>query len=373
MKGSQKKEVFESVRHKRLFVVLVIVIVGAFLLRTGYPSTVYSYYRHRIYVILHPKPIPVPEPPIRRIEAHDSGVVFRHGLGPGDCDKFGAREAIIAEEDGVYHLFYDGLGMRGGLACLATSTDLIHWDRRGPVLDFGKPGEPDSAAACSPWVVFADGLWQMFYVGAAKAMPPPRCEALLPFVTMRATATQLEGPWVKRPDLPGLKPKLHTWYPRSASPGQVVKVHDTYLMFLSGVTDMGRTVGIARTRDLTKPWAIDRKPILPATEQIENTSLYRDSTGRWFLFTNHIASGGGSCDSLWVYWTDDIEYWDPRDKAIVLDGSNCIWSHRVIGMPTVIQVANRLAIFYDGEEPGSSARDIGAAWLDLPIRLPTVP
>jgi hypothetical protein len=54
-------------------------------------------------------------------------------------------------------------------------------------------------------------------------------------------------------------------------------------------------------------------------------------------------------------------------------GEEFLWSHRVIGMPTVIQVANRLAIFYDGEEPGSSARDIGIARLDLPIRLPTVP
>jgi predicted GH43/DUF377 family glycosyl hydrolase len=311
------------------------------------------------------------EPRPGRVPVDDVGIVLRHGLGPNACDKYGAREPIVVADRGAYYLFYDGLGEREAVADLAVSSDLMHWERRGPILGLGKPGENDCAAACSPWVVFAGGLWQMFYVGATKAMPPPQCEALIPYVTMRATATQLEGPWVKRPDLPGLEPKPHTWYQRSASPGHVVRVHGTYLMFFSGSSDMGGTIGIARTDDLAKPWTIDRKPILPGTEQIENASLYRDPAGRWFLFTNHVGSGG-FCDALWVYWTDDIEHWYPRDKAVVLDRDNCTWSHTVLGMATVTQVGNRLAILYDGvEEPNNvhGCRDIGLAWLDLPIRV----
>ena len=50
-----------------------------------------------------------------RMEAKDQGVVLRHGDGPDRCDMRGAREALIFEENGVYHLFYDGAGPKGWL------------------------------------------------------------------------------------------------------------------------------------------------------------------------------------------------------------------------------------------------------------------
>jgi len=41
----------------------------------------------------------------------------------------------LIQEDGTYHLFYDGSGPDGWLACLALSKDLRRWERLGPVLD----------------------------------------------------------------------------------------------------------------------------------------------------------------------------------------------------------------------------------------------
>jgi len=97
-----------------------------------------------------------------RMEAIDQGVVLKHGDGPDGCDSLGAREALIFEEKGVYHLFYDGAGPRGWVACQATSTDLKSWEKKGPVLDLGAQGAEDSAAACSPWVYFDGTEWHMF-------------------------------------------------------------------------------------------------------------------------------------------------------------------------------------------------------------------
>ena len=76
-----------------------------------------------------------------RLEARDQGVVLKHGDGPGKCDVYGAREALVYEAGGTYYLHYDGAGLKGWLACLAVSKDLVHWTKKGPVLDFGKPGE----------------------------------------------------------------------------------------------------------------------------------------------------------------------------------------------------------------------------------------
>jgi predicted GH43/DUF377 family glycosyl hydrolase len=151
-------------------------------------------------------------------------------------------------------------------------------------------------------------------------------------------------------------------------------------MFFSASTDKPilRTIGIARTQNLDGPWAIDRQPILPPEEQVENTSLYYQKvTKTWFLFTNHVGLKNGLeyTDAVWVYWTHDPEHWNPEHKAVVLDALNCRWSKEIIGLPSVVNIGNRLALFYDGYggkgiPPGAAShmqRDIGLAWLELPL------
>lgn len=66
-----------------------------------------------------------------RLEAKDQGMILQHGHGPDGCDVRGAREALIFEENGVYYLFYDGAAPHGWQACLATSNDLVHWEKKG--------------------------------------------------------------------------------------------------------------------------------------------------------------------------------------------------------------------------------------------------
>lgn len=83
--------------------------------------------------------------------------------------------------------------------------------------------------------------------------------------------------------------------------------------------------------------------------------------------------GGEYTDAVWVYWSKDLNRWDAKNKAVVLDGKNCIWSKRCIGMPSVVRVSKRLAIFYDapgGDSASHMERDIGLAWLDLPLSPP---
>ena len=308
-----------------------------------------------------------------RMEAKDLGVVLRHGDGPGRCDMFGAREAIIFEEKGVYHLFYDGAGPEGWLACLATSRDLKTWTKKGPILDFGKPGEMDSATATAPWVFFDGKEWHMFYLGSPNASPPPDRIPMFPYQTLKARSRSLDGPWVKQADVIPFRAKPGTFYPDTASPGHIVKEGAEYLMFFSA--SMKRTLGIARTRNLNGSWTIDPQPIVSPEEQIENSSLYFEPAIKtWFLFTNHIGLDGIEyTDAVWVYWSRDLNHWDAKNKAVVLDGRNCTWSRKCIGMPTVIAVGNRLAVFYDGPGGDSTShmgRDIGLAWLDLPLSLP---
>ena len=94
-------------------------------------------------------------------------------------------------------------------------------------------------------------------------------------------------------------------------------------MFFSAAVDhpTRRTLSIARTKNLDGPWTLDAEPILPAAEQVENSSLYFEPANQtWFLFTNHVGIDGFEyTDAVWVYWSKDLNRWDPAHKAVVLD------------------------------------------------------
>jgi predicted GH43/DUF377 family glycosyl hydrolase len=154
-------------------------------------------------------------------------------------------------------------------------------------------------------------------------------------------------------------------------------------MLFSASTDhpIKRTLSYARTKDLDTQWILDEKPFLPLEEQIENSSVYYEPANKtWFVFTNHVGIRNGLeyTDAIWVYWTKDLNNWNVENKAVVLDSSNCKWSKFIIGLPSVIKKGNKLAIFYDGNNAkdfptGVSShmkRNVGLAWLDLPLRLP---
>jgi predicted GH43/DUF377 family glycosyl hydrolase len=314
-----------------------------------------------------------------RMEARDQGVVLRHGDGPGECDKLGARDVWVFEADGIYHMHYDGAGPQGWLACLATSTDLVQWTKKGPVLDLGQPGEDDSASASYGVTYFDGAIWHMFYMGTPNTTPAPDLIPAFPYLTRKAWSRSPAGPWIKRRDVVPFRCTPNTFYDVTASPGHVIRQGDEYRMFFSAAQNKSggtyRTIGVVRTNDLNGPWHIDREPIVPSAEQIENSSLYFEPANKtWFLFTNHVGLEGIEyTDAIWVYWTQDLNKWDPARKAVVLDGRNCGWSQKCIGLPSVVARQNKLALFYDapgGDSMSHMHRDVGVAWLDLPLTVP---
>ncbi|MBU3665437.1 MAG: hypothetical protein FGM15_06115 [Chthoniobacterales bacterium] len=320
-----------------------------------------------------------------RMNATDAGRIFRHGEGPGRCDAGGAREASVVHDSGTYYLFYDGAepGV-GWRACLATSTDLKNWRRHGPILELGEPGRPDSHTAASPWFFRHGDRWHAYYVGCQKTTPAPDCIPHVPYLSCKAEAADLSGPWTKRYDVEIVHPVEGTYYGETASPGFVFEHDGKICQFFSaasgtvteGRCDIHRTLGLLQADHPDGPWAVSPEPLLPVTEQIENSSLYFEPrNGFWFLFTNHVGIDHRAefTDAIWVYWSRDPRRWDASQKAVVLDGQNCSWSHACIGMPSVVPIEGRLALFYDA--PGSDSishmgRDIGLAWLELPLQPP---
>ena len=317
-----------------------------------------------------------------RMDVKDFGIVLKYGDGPEKCDILGARDVWVFEDKGTYYMHYDGAGPDGWLSSLAVSKDLVNWAKKGPVIDFGEQGEDDSKSASYGTTYFDGEQWHMFYLGTPNVSKAPDLIPSFPYLTMKAKGSSPVGPWIKQKNVVPFRTKPGTYYSITASPGQVIKQGKEYLQFFSATTRkegnpyVQRTLGIARTKDLDKSWIVDSEPLVPIEEQIENSTLYyEDSIDTWFLFTNHIGIDKGSefTDAIWVYWSKDLNKWSSDDKAVVLDGKNCTWSNKCIGLPSVVKVGNRLALYYDA--PGGNSishmkRSVGLAWMNLPLFVP---
>lgn len=288
-----------------------------------------------------------------RMDATDHGIILKHGDGPEQCDIYGARDVWVYKDHGTFYMHYDAAGPRGWLCSLATSEDMIDWKKHGPVLELGKPGDDDAKSASYGVTYFDENVWHMFYLGTPNVSPPPDRVPSFPYLTMKAKGNSPAGPWRKQKEIIPFRTRVNTYYSLTASPGQVVKYKDEYLQFFSATTHkegnpcVQRTLGIARTKDLDGAWTVDQEPMVPIEEQIENASLYYEESNKtWFLFTNHIGLDKDEyTDAIWVYWSIDINNWTPENKAIVLDGRNCKWSKKCIGLPSVVPCGKRLAIF----------------------------
>lgn len=312
-----------------------------------------------------------------RLRIQDHGVVLPYGTQPDQCDYLGARDMWVFEADGTFHIFYDGAGPEGWRCCHATSADLVNWEVRGPILELGEPGMPDSAYAGYGATLFENGKWHFFYVACEQTSPAPNRIPAMPYENLKAESSSPYGPWTKRYDLRPFKTELGTYYEGACNPGHIVKVGTEYIMFFSAATNSNRvvkrTLALARTNDLDSRWQPDAEPIVPLEEQIENAAVYyEESCATWFVFTNHvgIAEEGEFRDSIWVYWTQNINNWDPANKAVVVDGESCTWSKRSIGMAAVGRIGNKLGIIYDapgGNSISNMRNSIGLAWIDLPL------
>ncbi len=287
----------------------------------------------------------------------------------------GLRDVWLFEHAGRYHLHFDRTDATGWRASHATSTDFSNWTHSGPILELGRPGRDDSAAAAYGVPYFDGRGWHLFYLGTPNASTPPERIPALPYNTLKAVADSPTGPWQKRYDVVPFRPTPGTWYADTASPGPILRRDTGYLQFMSGAVRLDgrlyRSLGLARSDGLDGSWAIDPMPILPITEQVENASLYYEAENEtWFLFTNRVHVSGRFTDAIVVYWSKDVERWSPTRKAVVLDGRSSSWSHAVIGLPSVLPVGRRLAVAYDGVRGNGTShvgREIGLAWLPLPL------
>ena len=86
----------------------------------------------------------------------DDGIHFdRHPepvLSPSeDYDRYGAEDPRVTEIDGTYYLTYTAWDRTNAQLCLATSTDLLTWEKHGPLFPDFNTFEPNADGVPTPW------------------------------------------------------------------------------------------------------------------------------------------------------------------------------------------------------------------------------
>ncbi|MGI8958600.1 MAG: glycoside hydrolase family 130 protein [Bryobacteraceae bacterium] len=81
----------------------------------------------------------------------------------------GVEDPRVVQIDGTYYLTYTGYDLHSAQLCLATSTDLIHWQRRGVIMPAYRGTwntQWTKSGAIVPEKI--NGKWWMYYLGTRK-------------------------------------------------------------------------------------------------------------------------------------------------------------------------------------------------------------
>ena len=165
---------------------------------------------------------------------------------PGAWDSWRTGYHSIVETSGHYHLYYSGVRKedRGGWygIGLATSTDLMHWEKHpgNPVLEPTGTGF-ESLQTQVPCVIIDRGTWYLYYLG----QDGPTGHIGL--------ATSKDGIcWNRYGSNPVLKRDESSWDSLRLSPQTVLKYGDRYFMFYNGYDGDIYSSAVAISDDLIR-------------------------------------------------------------------------------------------------------------------------
>lgn len=183
---------------------------------------------------------------------------------------------------------FDGQRYRIGVA---ESNDLVHWERRGMILDAGAEGEWDHGSAGGGWLIRKHGWWYLFYCG----FPLPGYEV---------------GP--------------------------------------------GRT-GLARGRDIWHLEKLPQAPVLEPSpgDEWDSGGIYKAAVyeieGRYWMFFNAKNKAGDWVEQTGLATSTNLVHWEKHQgNPILRVGPPGSWDSRFASDPVLTRIGGVWHLFYYG-------------------------
>lgn len=167
----------------------------------------------------------------------------------GEWDSWGVSARAVVVVDGVFHMFYDGAAASAdnirqpASIGHATSNDGISWERSGDSPILTASDVPFTDFEVSAGPVFVEeDLWTMYFSTVDDA-------DFSSGVIGRATATEPDGEWMVDPE-PIITTGDGTWDSRFIFASSLVQTDDAYWLYYTGFGDeRGGAIGLATSED----------------------------------------------------------------------------------------------------------------------------
>jgi predicted GH43/DUF377 family glycosyl hydrolase len=198
----------------------------------------------------------------------------------GAWDELTVGEPRVIYHDGLFHMFYMGAhgqpsSILGAGVGYATSEDGLHWTpyEGNPV--FVPDASVSPRGVYSEITIFDGETWVMFFTPFLTSVPSPAYQVL------RATAQEPTGPWTVGPEPIFARSLAGDWDYGELTIESVLKMDDEYVLYY-GVSPTGRGWFGRATSPDTRAWIKYNDPTTTQTYQANSDPVFqKGKSGSW--------------------------------------------------------------------------------------------
>lgn len=292
-------------------------------------------------------------------------LVLKASYAKGEFDSLATDCPFIFRHKRRYYMTYigfDGIGYRTGLA---SSTDLLRWEKEGLILDRGPAGSTTEFNAALTWIVrdndlFGEGRLKTFedrYLGTYHAYPQAGYETGPAAIGLCWSADFRK--WrVKYPCLRASDSDAGAWERGGLYKSCLVEHEGVFYLFYNAKTADSpwiEQIGLATSRDL-KTWTRHAgNPLIPVGPKGAFDDVFCSDPcvlrcgDTWVMFYYTLSSDGRARDT--VAFSEDLVHWRKSNEILVDVGRpgsiDATYAHK----PAVFSVDGRLHHFYCAVSP----------------------
>jgi hypothetical protein len=268
-------------------------------------------------------------------------------------DYYGVAQPVIMYDEGIYKMWYHGLGYDGGgqaFILYSESTDGLNWTSTSsnPVISPGNYNSWDSKHVSAGAVIKENGIYKMYYCGFSDSYDNWHV----------GYATSLDGiNWEKYP-----QPVLYGSYgwEYQIVVSSVIKKDSTYFLYYTGRDLPYYKIGVATSPDGINWTKYSGNPILVndtpwELDGVLDASVINLNGTLKMAYMNSGSTGFGFATSMnGLNWSKS-----QGNPFFTNENTSNGWASVKISYPTMVKVANETKIYYSGYNYYNSEFKIG--------------
>lgn len=297
-------------------------------------------------------------------------LVLKASYRQGEFDALATDCPFLFRHKRRYYMTYvgfDGTGYRTGLA---SSTDLVRWEKEGLILDRGPAGSVTEFNAALTWILrdpdlFGEGTLEKIddrYLGTYHAYPQAGYETG-PAAIGLCWSSDFRKWRIKDPFLRASDPDAGTWERGGLYKSCLLRHEGTYYLFYNAKTEGAPWIeqtGLATSKDLKSWKRHEANPVIPVGPKGAFDDVFCSDPyvlrcgGTWVMFYYTLSSDGRARDT--VAFSDDLLHWRKSNEILIDVGAPGSIDAQYAHKPGIFAQDGNLYHFYCAVSPAKEKK-----------------